>query len=61
MSGGIFIAGIKILVSFLILAQTSLALTLIVFCCIPLMLVVCTTLNAKVKAAFRRQRQQIGS
>ncbi len=55
-----FIAGIKILVSFLILAQTSLALTLIVFCCIPLMLVVCTSLNIKVKAAFRRQRQQIG-
>ncbi len=55
-----FIAGIKILVSFLILAQTSLTLTLIVFCCIPLMLVVCTSLNIKVKAAFRRQRQQIG-
>ncbi|MBS6396103.1 MAG: ABC transporter ATP-binding protein [Clostridiales bacterium] len=55
-----FIAGIKIVVSFLILAQTSLALTLIVFLCIPLMLVVCTTLNMKVKAAFRRQRQQIG-
>ncbi len=55
-----FIAGIKILVSFLILARTSLALTLIVFCCIPLMLIVCTSLNMKVKAAFRRQRQQIG-
>ncbi len=55
-----FIAGIKILVSFLILAQTSLALTLIVFGCIPLMLAVCTSLNMKVKAAFRRQRQQIG-
>lgn len=55
-----FIAGIKILVSFLILAQTSLALTLIVFCCIPLMLVVCTSLNVRVKAAFRKQRQQIG-
>lgn len=55
-----FIAGIKIVVSFLILAQTSIALTLIVFGCIPLMLVVCTFLNMKVKAAFRRQRQQIG-
>lgn len=55
-----FIAGIKILVSFIILAQSSLALTIIVFCCIPVMLVVCTTLNTKVKAAFRRQRQQIG-
>ncbi len=55
-----FIAGIKILVSFLILAQTSLSLTVIVFCCIPVMLLVCTKLNAKVKAAFRRQRQQIG-
>lgn len=55
-----FIAGIKILISFLILSRTSLALTLIVFCCIPLMLAVCTSLNMKVKAAFRRQRQQIG-
>ena len=55
-----FIAGIKILVSFLILAQTSLSLTVIVFLCIPLMLIVCTTLNHKVKEAFRRQRQQIG-
>lgn len=55
-----FIAGIKILVSFLILSQTSFLLTLIVFCCIPVMLAVCTTLNGKVKAAFRRQRQQIG-
>lgn len=55
-----FIAGIKILVSFVILAQTSLALTLIVFACLPVMLLVCTSLNTKVKAAFRRQRQQIG-
>ncbi|MBR5508790.1 MAG: ABC transporter ATP-binding protein [Lachnospiraceae bacterium] len=55
-----FIAGIKILVSFVILAQTSLSLTVIIFCCIPLMLVVCTRLNANMKAAFRKQRQQIG-
>lgn len=55
-----FIAGIKILVSFVILAQSSLALTVIVFACLPVMLVVCTILNTKVKAAFRKQRQQIG-
>jgi len=55
-----FIAGIKIVVSFIILAQTSLALTLIVFACLPVMLVVCMSLNTKMKAAFRRQRQQIG-
>lgn len=55
-----FIAGIKILVSFLILSRTSLSLTVIVFLCVPLMLIVCTTLNHKVKEAFRRQRQQIG-
>lgn len=55
-----FIAGIKILVSFIILAQTSLPLTLIIFCCIPVMLVVCTRLNSNMKAAFRKQRQQIG-
>jgi ATP-binding cassette subfamily B protein len=55
-----FIAGIKILVSFLILAQTSLALTVLIFVCLPVMLVVCSFLNKKMKAAFRSQRQQIG-
>ena len=55
-----FIAGIKILASFFILCQVSVPLTLILFCCVPLMAVVSTLLNQRVRAAFRRQRQQIG-
>lgn len=55
-----FIAGLKITVSFLILCRSSVALTLILFACVPLMAVVSTTLNQRLRAAFRRQRQQIG-
>lgn len=55
-----FIAGLKITASFIILCRTSVALTLILFACVPLMGVVSTRLNHRLRAAFRRQRQQIG-
>lgn len=55
-----FIAAIKITASFVILCQSSVALTLILFACVPLMGVVSTFINLKVRAAFRRQRVQIG-
>ena len=55
-----FIAAIKIAASFVILCQSSVALTLILFACVPLMGVVSTFINLKVRAAFRRQRVQIG-
>ena len=55
-----FIAGIKALIAFLVLAGINLPLTLIIFLCIPLMLIVCMTLNFRMRAAFRRQRNQIG-
>ena len=55
-----FIAGIKILASFLILCQASIPLTLIVFACVPLMAVVSVRLNLKLRARFREQRFQIG-
>lgn len=55
-----FIAGLKITASFLILCRSSVPLTLILFACVPLMAVVSTTLNHRLRAAFRRQRQQIG-
>ena len=55
-----FIAAIKITASFVILCQSSMALTLILFACVPLMGVVSTFINLKVRAAFRRQRVQIG-
>ncbi len=55
-----FIAGIKTVISFLILAGINLWLTLLVFACVPLMAGVCTTLNRRMRSAFRRQRHQIG-
>ena len=55
-----FIAGIKILASFLILCQASIPLTLAVFACVPLMGVVSVYLNGRLRARFRQQRVQIG-
>ena len=55
-----FIAGIKIAASFIILCGASVPLTLVVFACVPLMAVVSIKLNLKLRAAFRRQRFQIG-
>ncbi len=55
-----FIAALKGVISFLILANTNLVLTLIIFAFIPVMLAVCIKLNFYVRANFRRQRRQIG-
>ena len=55
-----FIAGIKITASFVILCQSSVLLTLVVFACVPLMGVVSVKLNQRLRARFREQRFQIG-
>lgn len=55
-----FIAGIKGVVSFIILCSVNVPLTLIIFCIIPVMVVVCGRLNLRLRALFRRQRQQVG-
>ena len=55
-----FIAGIKIVASFVILCGASVPLTLVVFACVPLMMVVSVRLNLRLRAAFRKQRFQIG-
>ncbi|MBQ7776726.1 MAG: ABC transporter ATP-binding protein [Lachnospiraceae bacterium] len=55
-----FIAFIKAVISFVILANINVELTLIIFLCIPLMLAVCMPLNFFVRATFRKQRNQIG-
>lgn len=55
-----FIAGIKTIVSFVVLAGINLPLTVIIFAFIPVMAVSCTYFNLKVRAAFKRQRYQIG-
>ena len=55
-----FIAGIKSVVAFVILATVSLPLTLLVFAVVPVMLLVCIKLSRKNKQAFAKQRVQIG-
>lgn len=55
-----FIAGLKTVVSFVILAGINLRLTVIIYVFIPVMVVSCTYFNMKVKEAFKRQRNQIG-
>ena len=55
-----FIAGVKILVSFIILSTVNVWLTLIIFAVVPIMSVVCMKINRRNKKAFAKQRVQIG-
>ena len=55
-----FISGIKIFISFIILAGIHLPLTLIIFLVVPVMIGVCMSLNFKMRGAFSKQRNQIG-
>ena len=55
-----FIAGIKAVIAFILLARINLLLTAVIFLCVPLMIAVCTMFNRKMKRMFSRQRQQIG-
>lgn len=56
----LFIAFIKLAVSFIILCHTNVMLTLIVFACLPVMLLVSFRLNLRQRDAFRKQRYQVG-
>ena len=55
-----FIAAIKIVISFIILAQVSLPLTLMIFVFVPVMTIVCRIINRKMRKTFSEQRHQIG-
>ncbi len=55
-----FIAGLKITVSFAILASFNFWLTLIIFSILPLMLVCSMYFNRKMRRAFKASRVQIG-
>lgn len=55
-----FIAIIKIIFSFIILARIHLLLTVMVFIFVPVMTVVCRIINRRMRSAFSRQRHQIG-
>ena len=55
-----FIAFLKTVVSFIILAGINLPLTLIIFLLIPVMAISCTYFNIQVRRAFKHQRNHIG-
>lgn len=55
-----FIAGIKIICSFVLLCGINIWLTLIVFAIIPPMVLVLMIFNRRMKAGFRESRRQVG-
>lgn len=55
-----FIALLKGVVSFLILARVNVLLTVIIFILIPVMAISCTYFNLQVRKAFKKQRNHIG-
>ncbi len=55
-----FIAAVKIVVSFCILCRYSVWLTVLLFLCVPLMMVVSVKLNSRLRATQRAQRIQVG-
>lgn len=55
-----FIAGVKIAVSFAILLQVNIPLTLITFAVLPVMLVCCYRFNRRMRETFKEARWQVG-
>nr|WP_304053372.1 ABC transporter ATP-binding protein [Enterocloster clostridioformis] len=55
-----FIAFVKTVVSFVVLSQINLLLTVIIFVLIPVMAISCSYFNIQVKKAFKHQRNHIG-
>lgn len=55
-----FIAALKTVISFIILARIHLLLTVLVFVVVPVMALVCMMLNFRMRRAFGKQRHQIG-
>lgn len=55
-----FIAGIKCIISFIILMNINVPLTLIIFVIIPIMILICRPLNHRMRETFREQRVLIG-
>ena len=56
----IFISGVKIIVSFIILAGFNVWLTLIIFSVVPLIIICTRYFNKKMREQFKRQRAQVG-
>lgn len=55
-----FIAGLKIIVSFIILCGINIPLTLIIFASLPLIFVFIKFFNTRMRRAFKEQRHQLG-
>lgn len=55
-----FIAGIKMVVSFIILSGSSLPLTFMIFACLPVMFVVSVKINHWLRQTQKAQRVQVG-
>lgn len=55
-----FIAGLKGVIAFIILAGMNVWLTLIIFAVVPVMVICCTRFNHMVRATFLKQRRHIG-
>lgn len=55
-----FIAGIKILISFIILMRINVELTLVIFALIPMMIIASTSYRTRLKRSFMDQRRHIG-
>lgn len=55
-----FIAGLKIIVSFIVLCGVNVPLTLIIFASLPLMFAFVKFFNTRMRRAFKEQRNQIG-
>ncbi len=56
----VFISGVKIIASFLILGSFNIGLTLIIFAVIPFIIICTRFFNRKMRTQFKRQRTQIG-
>ncbi len=56
----IFIAGLKIIVSFIILCGINIPLTLIMFASLPVIFVIVKFFNTRMRKAFKEQRNQVG-
>jgi len=55
-----FIAALKVVVSFIILIQINIPLTLFIFIMVPIMALSCSYFNHRVRLAFKKQREHIG-
>lgn len=57
----VIISSISVIISFLYLSSISLPLTLIVFACVPLLVLVSATLRKRMRDAFKKSRQAVAT